>query len=340
MAYATNHKASNSVVFHELGEATVGTAIAGTANFNRLNVESINIPIRSHAYSVSAPKAGLFTTSTDQSKHDGFNQVYNLDIGYKATALSMTRACASVLENASPTATLNTAYTFPQGNYVHNASSAKTSTIALDNAAGGASNTTMVYKGCIGTGMTISADVGTDGGEMKCSVNYMTGYAPVEDAYAFSGTLVKESGAVYNLRDNVVGSTDVLGQDVRLTAFELSISRPIEKIGFQDASTHNFDGWGYAMTGPFEVTGSVTCMFDTNIENILANFYNSTAGTINIGSGTSAGDYSITLANCLTGEVSVDNGGPALMVTIPFTCNASNDLSAASPADFVTFDFS
>lgn len=338
MAYATNHKASNSVKFHELSEATVGTAIASDGNFNRLNVESINIPIRSHAYSVSAPKAGLFTTTTDQSKHDGFNQVYNLDIGYKATALSMTRACASVLESASATATLSSEYVFPQANYVHGAGSAKTQTIALDMAAGGATNDTMVYTGCIGTGMTISADVGTDGGEMKCAVNYMTGYAPTEANYAFDGTIAEEAGSAYNLRDNLIASTDVLGQDVRLTGFELSISRPIEKIGFQDASANNFDGWGYAMTGPFEVTGSVTCMFDTNVESILANFYNSTAGTINIGSGTSAGDYKITLANCLTGEVSIDNGGPALMATIPFTCNAASDLTSSTA--FVTFDFS
>lgn len=338
MAYASNHKASANVRFHELGEATVGTAIASDGDFNRLNVEGVSIPIRSHGYSVSAPKAGLFTTTTDQSKHDGFAQTYGMDVTYKLTALSSVRACAAVLESASATATLSSEYKFPQGNYVHGAGSAKTSTIALDMAASGATNDTMVYTGCVGTGMTITGDVGTDGGELKCTVNYLTGYAPVEGNYAFDGTIAEESGVAYNLRDNIIAHTSVLGQDVRLTAFELAISRPIEKIGFQDASANNFDGWGYAMTGPFEVTGSVTCMFDTNVEAILANFYNSTAGTIELGSGTSSGDWKITLANCLAGEVSVDNGGPALMCTIPFTCNAASNLT--SDTAFVTFDFS
>jgi len=338
MAYASNHKASNSVIFHEGSESTVGTALASDGTYNRLNVESFNIPIRSHGYSVSAPKSGLFTTTTDQSKHDGFGQTYSIDAQYKLTALSATRACASVLESASATATLSSGYTFPQANYVHGAGSAKTQTIALDMAGPGATNDTMVYTGCVGTGMTITGDVGTDGGELKCAVNYMTGYAPVAGNYAFDGTINNEAGSAYNVRDNIIAHTDVLGQDVRLTSFELSISRPIEKIGFQDASTHNFDGWGYAMTGPFEVTGSVNVMFDTSVELFIANLHNSTAGTITFGSGTSAGDYKITLANCLTGEVSVDNGGPALMATIPFTCNGASDLTGSTA--FVTFDFS
>ena len=40
MAYASNHKASSNVKFHELAESNVGTAIASDGNFNRLNVET------------------------------------------------------------------------------------------------------------------------------------------------------------------------------------------------------------------------------------------------------------------------------------------------------------
>lgn len=339
MAYASNHKASQNVKFYELEEANVGTAKTGSVAWNRLNVEGVSIPIRSHGYSVSAPKAGQFTTTTDQSKHDGFAQTYSMDVTYKATILSMPRACRAVMESASATATLSSGYTFPQATYVTGAGSAATSTIALDMAAPGASNDTMVYAGCVGTGMTISADIGTDGGEMKCLVNYMTGFAPAVADEAFGGEIVEETGSAYNLRDIVVASSSVFGEDVRVSGFELSINRPIEKIGgFKNAYNNDFNADGYAMTGPFEVTGSVTCMLDTNVESILANFYNSTSGSIVLGSGTSSGDWKITLANCMSGEVSVDNGGPALMCTIPFTCNAATDLSSSTA--FVTFDFS
>ena len=342
MSYNTNHKASSNIKFYEIAESTVGTAMTEAVAFNRLNVEGVSVPINSLPYSVSAPRSGLFTTSTDQSRHDGLGKTHAIDVTYKATALSMARACYSVLESASATATLSTGYTFPQGTYQHGAGSATTSTICLGDAAPGTTNDTMIYAGCIGTGMTLSADVGSDGGELKCAVNYMTGYAPAVGNYSFGGSLVEETAATYNLRDNVIASTTILGQDLRISAFELAINRPIEKIGgFKNAYALNataYDPDGYAMTGPWEVTGSVTCMLDTNVETILAKFYDNTSDTIAVGSGTSGGDWLFTLANCKAGEVTVDNGGPALMCTIPFTCNGLTNLT--TPTAFVTFDFS
>ena len=80
------------------------------------------------------------------------------------------------------------------------------------------------------------------------------------------------------------------------------------------------------MTGPFDVTGSMTVIRNDDVHDLLANFYNST--TVDIG--LAGSNFTVALDNCLLGESSVDMGGPVLTQNIPFVVVGADDVSSTT----------
>ena len=111
-----------------------------------------------------------------------------------------------------------------------------------------------------------------------------------------------------------------------IQSWELSCNRTIERIHYKDITSGTFAPFGYAMTGQFEVAGSMTVIRNDDVHDLLANFYNS--ATVDIGlAGT---NFTVALDACLLGESSIDNGGAVLTNTIPFTVVGADDISSST----------
>ena len=221
---------------------------------------------------------------------------------------------------------LNNNYTFPHATYTTGASSADTFDIRFVNGGADSSTETIEVPGCIGTGFTLSQDIGSEAGELVCTINWATGFYPEHSATDVTAAAT-DSGAPVNIRD--LTAADCLinaGNEMVIQSWELAVNRPIERVHYKDTTSGTFAPFGYAMTGPFEITGSMTVIRNDDVHDLLANFRNSTTVDINI-AGT---NFTVALDQCLLGESTVDNGGAVLMQTIPFTVVGNNDVSSAT----------
>ena len=110
-----------------------------------------------------------------------------------------------------------------------------------------------------------------------------------------------------------------------IESWELSVNRSIERIHYKDTTSGTFEPFGYAMTGGFEVTGSITAIRNDDVHDLIANFRNSTSVDINIAE---SSNFAIALDKCYLNEPSIDNGGAVLKEIIPFTVVGADDISS------------
>jgi len=136
-----------------------------------------------------------------------------------------------------------------------------------------------------------------------------------------------DTGVPYNIRSLTAASSEIeAGNDMVIQSWELSASRTIERVHYKDTTAGVFAPFGYAMTGGFEVTGSMTVIRNDDVHDLMANFRNSTTVDINLTDGTLV----IALDKCLLNEPSIDTGGAVLTNTIPFTVVGADDISSAT----------
>ena len=150
---------------------------------------------------------------------------------------------------------------------------------------------------------------------------------PVHSATALGGTDDFDIGTPKNIRSLNAGTTGIDSEELVVQSWDLSCSRTIERIHYGDTTDGLYNPLGYAMTGGFEVTGSLTVIRNNDIHDLLAKFYDSNTVDINIAE---SSNFAIAMNKCLLGESTVDNGGAVLMQTIPFTVVAEDDVSSTT----------
>ncbi len=328
MAQATNYFPSQNVEVWYQKETNVGTQ-PDDAGLTKLQTTSFSIPEASVPVEYSAQRAGHFTMTASQGHHSQGTKMWTFDTTLRGTPKSVLLATEAVFESASSEATLNNDYTFPSATYVTAAGSAATFEFRWINGGSDAANHNLVMQGCVGTGFTLTEDIGSEGGELVCTISWASAFPPVYSADDISSPAYDE-GTPKNIRSLASGTTGINGgalEELVIQSWELSVSRTIERISYKDQTDGSYAPFGYAMTGGFEVTGSITCLRNDDVYDLIDGneFVNSTTVDINI---TEDSSFIIALDKCLLNEPSIDNGGPALTETIPFTVVGADNIGS------------
>ena len=324
MSQATNYVPTQNIKVYIHPESTVGTHVG--AAMDLLQCTAYTIPEASWAAEYSAPRVGQFTTQASQAHHNQGTKVWTFDTTLKGTPKSILYATAAVFEDDSSAATLAANYTFPTATYKDGAGSADTFCFTFEGAGDDSTVDDMTLKGCVGTGFTIAEDIGSEGGELTVTINWVTAYAPVYSNESVSGG-TPDTGVPRNIRNlhetNTKindGSTD---HNLVIKSWELSVSRTIERIHYQNNTDADYKPFGYAMVGGFEVTGSMNVIKNDDTYDILAKHYGGTSA-VTIQNDT-AGDLTLSLPLVVLNESSIDSGGSVLMGALAFTVVGAND---------------
>ena len=327
MAQATNFFPSQNVSVWYQKETTSGTQ-PDDAGLKKLQTTSFTIPEASMPVEYSSPRSGQFVTTATQGHHAEGTKLWTFDTVLRGTPVSVLLATEAVFEDASSEAALNNTYVFPTASYT-NGSTSSPATFDIRFEDGGADSTlnNVVCNGCVGTGFTITEDIGSEGGELVVTISWATAYMPQYGSDAISSQAF-DTGTPKNIRSLAIASCLIdSGNEMVIQSWELSCNRTIERVHYKDVTTGTFAPFGYAMTGQFEVTGSMTVIRNDDVHDLLANFYNSTAVDINIAE---SSNFAIALDKCLLGESTIDSGGAVLTNTIPFTVVGVDDISSAT----------
>ena len=325
MAQATNFYPSQNVSDWYQKETAVG-AEPDDAGLKKLQTTSFSIPEASVPVEYSAQRSGQFVTTASQGHHAEGQKLWTFDTVLRGTPTSVLLACEAVFEDGSSECALNNDYSFPHTTYVTGAGSAATFDIRFVNAGADSSTETIECGGCVGTGFTLSEDIGSEGGELVCTINWATGFMPVHSSTDISSPAYDE-GTPKNIRSLALTTAELgSGNDLVIQSWNISVQRTIERVHYKDFTSGTFAPFGYAMTGGFEVTGSMTVIRNDDVYDLMANFRNSTTVDIGLTDGT----FVLALDKCLLNEPTIDNGGAVLMETIPFTVVGADDISSAT----------
>ena len=328
MAQATNFFPSQNVEVWYQKESQVGNQ-PDDSGLKKLQVTSFSIPEASVPVEYSAQKSGQFTMTSSQGHHSEGTKLWTFETVLRGTPDSVLLATEAVFEDASSEAVLNNDYTFPSATYVNDASSASTFEFRFINGGSDATLHNLVLQGCVGTGFTLAEDIGSEGGELVCTINWATAYYPTYSSDDVASPAY-DTGTPKNIRSLQSSSTGINGgslEELVISSWELSVSRTIERIHYADNTSGTFEPLGYAMVGGFEVTGSITAIRNDDIHDLIAKFRDSNTVDINI---QESSNFAIALDRCFINEPSIDNGGAVLTETIPFTVVGADDISSTT----------
>ena len=328
MAQATNFFPSQNVEVWYQKESQVGNQ-PDDSGLKKLQVTSFSIPEASVPVEYSAQKSGQFTMTSSQGHHSEGTKLWTFETTLRGTPDSVLLATEAVFEDGSSEAALANDYAFPSATYKNEAGSASTFEIRFIN--GGSDDTlhNLVCQGCVGTGFTLTEDIGSEGGELVCTIQWATAYYPT-----YSGDDVAspayDTGTPKNIRSIATASTGINGgalEEVAISSWELAVTRTIERIHYADNTSGTFEPFGYAMVGGFEITGSLTVIRDDSVHDLIAKFRDSNTVDINI---QESSNFAVALDKCFLNEPTIDNGGAVLMETIPFTVVGADDISSST----------
>ena len=171
--------------------------------------------------------------------------------------------------------------------------------------------------------LTLSMSPDNNGGLLTASGTFWSGYQPVVGAEGSSAdaTAVNWTKGFFDCTTSQVG-----GDDVVMSSFELTISNPATRVGYETVNSIAGEPCAYMRGGQISVTGSVSVKLDDNVAQILTeDFLVGTSANISIGDG-SAIDFDIPTAK-YTGH-SHTNTDSGVFVELPFmgTADGSNAL--------------
>ena len=161
--------------------------------------------------------------------------------------------------------------------------------------------------------LTLSMNPANNGGLLTASGTFWSGYQPVIGAEGTSAnaTAVDWSKGFFDCTTSQLG-----GDDVVINNFELSISNPATRIGYETVNSIAGEPCAYMRGGQISVTGTVGVKLDDNVAQILTeDFLIGNSANISIGDGSSI-DFDIPTAK-YTGHTHTNIDG-AVFVDLPF----------------------
>ena len=259
------------------GSANLGTAHANSDTWNFLQVVDFNIEQASAPLDVAPNKSALMGQLASQGHHRPDTQMYEVTLTMRGTTTAILKSCLSLFGDGASEATLTLAAgAEPNTNNTQSGSEVQTMTngaantsavtLLFENAGSDAVAIDVSMAGCFATSMTMREDVGTNGGEMVLETTFVTGYRPLESAFAAPSSKTLDTGTPKNIFLNTVATLG--GNALILNSWEITIARPLARVGY--INTTDYAPYGYVQTGPYEVTGNIVCKRDDEVYDFLA----------------------------------------------------------------------
>ena len=171
--------------------------------------------------------------------------------------------------------------------------------------------------------LTLSMSPDNNGGLLTASGTFWSGYQPVigTEGTSADATSVDWTKGFFDCTTSQVG-----GDDVVINSFELTISNPAKRVGYETVNSIAGEPCAYMRGGQISVTGTVGVKLDDNVAQILTeDFLVGTSANISFGDG-AAIDFDIPTAK-YTGHTHT-NTDSGVFVELPFmgTADGSNAL--------------
>jgi len=261
-------------------DTAIGTAVANTT---QLFTDSVSMPSFAPLQDLSV-RSGDFVADSD----DIFSSMYNTPTEITATGLlndTVLGFLEGILHTEASTnvITVTDAYTPPLLAHGENTAAAtRTYTVKLlgpsltDDDGANPVNSSITLTGCCVTALSIFGDAGTDGGRLKYSVTFKTGYAPDMVAAAGSTTAPVVTGlqTIHDLAYRTIAGV----VNPVMTSFNLTIENPAEYVGWDPVNNVPFSISRSVPEGP-SVTFSSTIKVDKSGNALLDTFMNASAQT-------------------------------------------------------------
>ena len=300
-------------------EATFGTKVATDGTRIVIPVTEYSFSeVAAHSLGVAPFRAGVggLTQSTEMVRAQRFDRMYEISLTFMGSPEAINRICLALFgDGTNPNELLGS---MPAtANY--SGSTAVPVTIYFENGASTAASTAISYKTCMCSSFTISGDISSNGGMIMGQATFLTGFAPDNANISFSGgteTTLTSQDDIFNVNDltttQINSGSD---EDLVMYAFELTIAREVNRVGF-DTASNGFAPLGYTVGG-YEVTGSMTVKRDA--ESSAAITFADTAepvAAISISTGT----FQIEAPKAVIDTASINFDDDGWKTVIPFRC--------------------
>tara|TARA_Y100000310_G_scaffold70277_1_gene65870 strand:- start:1660 stop:2655 length:996 start_codon:yes stop_codon:yes gene_type:complete len=165
--------------------------------------------------------------------------------------------------------------------------------------------------------LTLSMDPTVNGGRLTASGTFWSGYQPVIGAESTSAdaTSVDWTKGFFDCTTSTVG-----GDDVVMNKFDLTISNPATRNGYETVNSIAAEPSAYMRGGQISVTGNVSVKLDDNVAQIITeDFLAGTSVNISIGDGSTL-DFDIPTAKYTAHtQTSAESG---VFIDLPFMATA------------------
>ena len=165
--------------------------------------------------------------------------------------------------------------------------------------------------------LTLSMSATADGGRIRASGQFMSGYKPLIEA----NTVGADTGEADYSKGLFDCTTSTFGGDAAVVSdFSLTISNPANRVGYQGSSGETD---GYVRGGAFSITGSITMKSDSLQQINDDTFWkaNTTAALV-LGEGTSI-DFNLPAVN--VSNISYNMADEGVFQTVDFTATSGAD---------------
>ena len=161
--------------------------------------------------------------------------------------------------------------------------------------------------------LTLSMDPTANGGLLTASGTFWSGYQPVIGA---EGTSADSTAVDYTKGFFDCTTSQIGGDDVVVNNFELTISNPANRVGYETVNSIAGEPCAYNRGGQISVTGTVGVKLDDNVAQVITeDFLVGTSANVSFGDG-SALDFDIPTAK-YTGHTHT-NTDSGVFVELPF----------------------
>ena len=293
----------------------LGTSHAAGDTWNLLQVTDFNIQHAGATIDVAPNKSGIYGQLESQGHHRPDTQMYEVTLTMRGTPTAVLKSCLPLFGDGTSAAALTPASS--TGTMKHDTNTVNAVTLLFKNGGSDASNISSVMVGCFCTSMTMREDIGTNGGEMVVESTFVTGYRPLENTLAASSETL-DTATPKNIFS--LSTQNVNSQPVVCNSWEITIARPLARVGYIDTTDYN--PYGYCQTGPYEVTGSLMVKRDDTIEDLATNLKGDSAG-IAIDIAESSG-FTISIPDAMIDNSQPENGD-YMMQNIPFRAFAASE---------------
>jgi len=303
------------------GSKALGTTHAAGDTWNFLQVSDFTFDQSSAPVEVAPGKNGIYGQLESQGHHRRDNIMYEATLTMRGTPTAVLKSTLALFGAGSSAASLTPAATTNDNSALvmaHGGTNVNAVTLLFENAGSDAAAIDVSMHGCFATSMTMRQDIGTNGGEMVVETSFVTGYQPVESAYAAPSTKTLDTAAPKNIFDLTTSTLDA--EALVLNSWEITISRELARIGFQDAT--DYEPFGYAQVGPYEVTGQLVAKRDDSVHDFAAH---SSGDSTGIALALASSGFAIAAPDVMIDNTKPDMGGEYLLQTIPFRAFAANE---------------